>query len=81
MKMALVSSMDTEPSAPCGTADGCGGVKCADHFSHADIHCCSLIGTSLSISNNTITLFRREFSLNIRRMTVFGTYSSKLYTV
>ena len=42
--------------------------------------CCSL-RTSLSISNNTITLCRREFSLNIRGMTVIGTYSSKLDTV
>ena len=42
--------------------------------------CCSL-RTSLSISNNTITLYRREFSLNIRGMTVIGTYSSKLDTV
>ena len=43
-------------------------------------NCCSL-GTSLSISNNTITLYRRELSLNTRRMTVIGAYSSKLYTV
>ena len=42
--------------------------------------CCSL-RTLLSISNNTITLYRREFSLNIRGMTVIGTYSSKLDTV
>ena len=42
--------------------------------------CCRL-RTSLSISNNTITLYRREFLLNIRRMTVIGTYSSKLDTV
>ena len=41
--------------------------------------CCSL-DTSLSISNNTITLYRREFSLNKTKMTVIGTYSSRLYT-
>ena len=41
--------------------------------------CCSL-GTSLGTSNNTITLYIRDFSLNIRRITVIGTYSSKLYT-
>ena len=38
---------------------------------------CSL-GTSLSISNNTITLYRREFSLSIhdiRRISVIGKYS------
>ena len=44
--------------------------------------CCSF-GTSLLIiiPNNTITLYGRELSLNIMRMTVIGTYrySSKLY--
>ena len=42
-------------------------------------------GTLLSISSRTITLYGREFSLNIhdiRRMTVIGTYSTKfLYCV
>ena len=42
---------------------------------------CSSFSTSLliSISNNTITLYGRELSLNKRRMTVIGTYLSKLY--
>ena len=39
------------------------------------------LGTSLRLSNNTIALYRIEFSLNTRRMTVIGTYSSKLYTL
>ena len=42
---------------------------------------CSSCRTSLliSISNSTITLYGRELSLDKRRVTVIGTYLSKLY--
>ena len=47
---------------------------------HPSLKCCSF-GTSplIIISNNTVTLYGRELLLNIRRMTVIGTYSSDFY--